>query len=59
MEDRAFRGRLGWRSRMKATDKLINALGDVNQLTPTPGELIRLHGADRKPTNYKDTPFTE
>jgi hypothetical protein len=30
----------------------------VCELTPTPGELIRLHGADGKLADYKDTPYT-
>lgn len=57
LEDRACPGRLGWRSRMKATDKLINAIG-LDHLTPRLHELIRLRDASDKFTDYKDTQFT-
>ena len=56
--DRAWPGRFGVRSRMKATQALITAVGPLNQLEYQPGEVIRLKDAAGRLADYVDTPYT-
>ena len=58
VEDRAFPGRFGSQSRLKATTKLIDALGPVDRLDHNPGEVIRLRDAEDRLVDYTETPFT-
>jgi len=56
--DRAWPGRVGLRSRMRATQALIRAVGPVDQLEYRPGEVIRLKDAAGRLVDYVDTPYT-
>ena len=56
--DRAWPGRFGLRSRMKATQALITAIGPVDQFEYHPGEVIRLKDAAGRLVDYVDTPYT-
>ena len=56
--DRAWPGRFGLRSRMRATQALITAVGPVNQLEYHPGEVIRLKDAAGRLVDYVDTSYT-
>jgi hypothetical protein len=56
--DRAWPGRAGLRSRMRATLALIRAVGPVDQLEYQPGEVIRLKDYAGRLVDYADTPYT-
>jgi hypothetical protein len=50
--DRAWPGRFGLRSRMRATQALITAIGPIDQLEYHPGEVIRLKDAGGRLVDY-------
>ena len=56
--DRAWPGRFGLRSRMKATPALITAIGPIDRLEYHPGEVIRLKDAAGRLVDYVDSPYT-
>jgi hypothetical protein len=56
--DRAWPGRLGLRSRMKANAALLEVMGQVNSLEHRPRELIHLKDAEGTLVGYSDTAFT-
>jgi hypothetical protein len=56
--DRAWPGRFGWRSRMKAGAALLQALLPIGRLEYRPREVIHLKDSRRRLIGYSDTSLT-